>query len=255
MTAWFSSSLGSEALIREAELCRQLLPTGYYRYSVQLGLPAVSFAADVEVGHRFLVDRSVDALAAAHHSGVVSRSGALPFAEKSIDLLYLPHTLDFCNDPHEVLREASQVLIPEGCVVLTGFNLVSLWGGLKHIRPARWRKVDTPYCGRYYRVGGMQDWLSLLGFDVVGAQIIGFQPPVQNEQWRRRLGFLEKAGSRWWPGLGAIWLIVGRKREVAVSGGNKNRLRWQQLIPGIAGTANQPAARHAARTTLHLVPK
>src|SRR5690606_41680254 len=52
----------------------------------------------------------------------------LPFDTQSIDLIVMPHTLEWCADPHQVLREVERVLMPEGRVVLTGFNPYSLWG-------------------------------------------------------------------------------------------------------------------------------
>jgi len=39
----------------------------------------------------------------------------------------MPHTLEFTNDPHQVLREVDRVLIPEGHVVILAFNPWSLW--------------------------------------------------------------------------------------------------------------------------------
>ena len=51
---------------------------------------------------------------------------ALPFASQSIDLVVLPHALEFSDDPHQILREVERVLIPEGQVIICGFNPASL---------------------------------------------------------------------------------------------------------------------------------
>ena len=51
----------------------------------------------------------------------------LPFAADSLDVLMLLHTLEFCQNPHQVLREADRTLIPEGHVVILGFNPWGLW--------------------------------------------------------------------------------------------------------------------------------
>ena len=48
----------------------------------------------------------------------------LPFAANSIDLVVMPHVLEFYDDPHQILREVERILIPEGQIVLTGFNLI-----------------------------------------------------------------------------------------------------------------------------------
>ncbi len=47
----------------------------------------------------------------------MTHAAALPFAAASLDLVVLPHTLEFSADPHAVLREVERVLVPEGRVV------------------------------------------------------------------------------------------------------------------------------------------
>jgi len=51
----------------------------------------------------------------------------LPLASQSVDLVVLPHVLESHDHPHEVLRETERVLMPEGQVVISGFNTGSLW--------------------------------------------------------------------------------------------------------------------------------
>jgi SAM-dependent methyltransferase len=57
---------------------------------------------------------------------------ALPFPNHSLDLVVLPHALELARDPHLTLREVERVLVPEGRVVITGFNPLSLWGLRQH---------------------------------------------------------------------------------------------------------------------------
>ena len=60
----------------------------------------------------------------------------LPFEAQSVDLLVMPHTLEFTSDPHRLLREAERVLMPEGQLIILGFN--SLCSGARGNRSARW---------------------------------------------------------------------------------------------------------------------
>jgi hypothetical protein len=60
---------------------------------------------------------------------------------------------------------------------------------------------------------------------------------------------MDKAGNRWWPGLGGVYVIVGRKREMAVTPRSQPIKSWKRLIPGIA----QPAAQRAAKMGMKLV--
>ena len=237
---WFESSLGQSLLEQERFHCRKLVPSDYYPRSLQAGLPSVNFLDGIESDGRFFVgERALRDDCQADHGAVlcaIATASAMPFGDKTHNLIVLPHTLDFCEDPHGVLREVNQILVPQGCVVITGFNGLSLWGAMRLMMKAANR---APWNGRYHRVGRVQDWLSLLGFELVGAAMMAYRPPLQNDKWRRKLAFIDQVGARWWPGLGAVYVIVGRKKEIAVSGRGVTKLRWQRLLPGMA----QPAAR------------
>ena len=254
MNDWFESSLGRSLLEQERRHCRNLVPSGYYPRSLQAGQPSINFLDGIETGERFFVGTRVAQMSGETGDGeadrqvhcAISKSTAMPFADKTHNLIILPHTLDFCADPHGVLREINQILAHRGCVVITGFNQLSIWGIVRLLMKASSRQ---PWNGRYYRVGRVQDWLSLLGFELVGASMLAYQLPLQNENWRRKLDFVDNAGARWWPGLGAVYVIVGRKKEIGVTGRSVTRLRWSRLIPGMA----QPATRNAARVQLKRV--
>ena len=255
MKKWLKTSLGADILMAETVRCRELIPSGYYARALQVGISDLSYLEGLETRERYIIDMQEplhssqwklcsEQLANNHY--VVSNSCALPFPERSQNIIILPHTLDFCNNPHEVLRQVNQILEPEGCLVVIGFNQYSIYGGIRLIRK---NQQIMPWNGKYYRVGRVQDWLSLLGFDLVGAGMIAYQPPFQSEKWRLHLAFIEKAGDRWWPGFGGIYIIVGRKREMAVTPRHELAGPWYNLLPGIV----QPAAQRAARLGLRQV--
>lgn len=274
-STWFETSLGRWLLQEECRHCRKLIPAGYYPSALQIGMPERDFFRDlddVEVGTRFVAVPTVESLSlmdqgerdrddAAAFRAMIAQPGALPFGEKSHSLIVMPHVLDVCDDPHRVLREVNQILIPEGCVVITGFNQLSLWGLHRFVSATRIGDVrPLPWKGPHYRAGRVQDWLSLLGIDVVGACMLAYQLPLQSARWRDKLDFIGRMGDRWWPGLGAVYLIVGRKREFA-TGASGKRLAWRRFIPAIARPAvtasNIPANRAdtARRNRLRLVAK
>jgi SAM-dependent methyltransferase len=270
---WFDSPLGQWIVREECLRCRRLIPAGYYPTSLQLGMPGRDYLGEldaVEVGTRFITMTTGDDRSGAGCGSqlpeegdpprrLVARPGALPFGEKTHSLIVMPHVLDFSDDPHRVLREVNQVLIPEGCVVITGFNHLSIWG-LHGLLPGGLRrdKARAPWTGKHYRARRVQDWLSLLGIDVVGACMFAYQPPLQKDSWRAKLAFLDRMGDRWWPGLGAAYMIVGRKREF-VSGTTGTRLAWRRFIPAIARpgvtASGVPATTGTGRARLRLVVK
>ena len=90
----------------------------------------------------------------------------LPFADKSVDVCLLAHTLPWCTDPHRLLREADRVLIDDGWLVISGFNPISLMG-LRKLVPVL--RKTSPYNSRMFTLMRQLDWLSLLNFEVLHA--------------------------------------------------------------------------------------
>ena len=56
----------------------------------------------------------------------------LPFPENSLDLIVLPHALEFTSDPHQLLREVYRAMRAEGQIVISGFNPFSLFGAKRY---------------------------------------------------------------------------------------------------------------------------
>src|SRR6266566_5631533 len=121
---WFAGPLGRSLEAHEANCLRQVLPRLYGALALQLGAIGPLDMLDSAAAPKHIL------LDLPPHDGTFVRGvpEQLPFACKSVDVALLPHTLDFCDDPHAVLREVTRVLAPEGHVVILGFNPVSLWG-------------------------------------------------------------------------------------------------------------------------------
>lgn len=94
---------------------------------------------------------------------IVASADELPVDSDSIDLLLMPHTLEFEPDIHQVLREAERVLKPEGQLHLLGFNPFSLFGIWRWLSLRRRR--CAPGCGRFIASWRILDWLRLLKFE------------------------------------------------------------------------------------------
>jgi len=131
----------------------------------------------------------------------------LPLASGSVDLVLMPHVLEFDTQPHRILREVERVLVPEGQVILSGFNPYSLWGMRRKF--AR-RDAAAPWRGQYLSVQRLKDWFALLSFETQAGSFGCYAPPGTAELQRWRL--LELAGNRWWPIAGAVYIIRAIKR-------------------------------------------
>lgn len=166
----------------------------------------------------------------------------IPIDSDSLDVLVLSHTLEFCANPHEVLREVDRVLIPEGHVVFLGFNPWGLWMPWRSL--FAWRK-KAPWCGRFISVARLKDWLKLLGFDIRESRHYFFRPPLSHPGIMQRLRFLDKWGCRLWPLFGGAYFLIAKKRVTTLT---PIKPRWRPrrsrlVTTGLAGNSTSVSNR------------
>ena len=149
-------------------------------------------------------------------AALVTDSGALPFPAASLDLVVLPHTLELGDDAHETLREVERVLMPEGRIVISGFNPASLWGmrqRREHFYARFGRKeLFLPEAGDFIGYWRLRDWLRLLSFEVESARFGCYRPALTTENWLSRFEWMDNAGQKWWPIFGSVYFLVAVKR-------------------------------------------
>lgn len=191
--------------------------------ALQLGLPQYDLLAHNRIPLRQVAGESgpVD---------VLCELRELPFAANSIDLVVMPHILEFYDDPHRILREVERVLIPDGQLLISGFNPLSLWG-LRQRLPGC--PDSFPGNGDYISVLRLKDWLQLLSFDVDRGNFGCYAPPCVQERWLKRWHFMETAGDRWWSFAGGVYLLRAVKRvcgmRLILPPWNRNKLPAKAL--------------------------
>ena len=199
---WLQSPLGKYVLEREQQYLDEAVVDIFGFNAMQLGLGQCAFLRTSRIPLRFTVAPDGGA-------NISALGEELPIATQSMDLVVLPHVLEFAAEPHQILREVDRVMMPEGRVIITGFNPWSLWGLRQALDLSR---RDYPWCGTFISLVRMKDWLALLGFDVSAGKLGCYIPPVRSEKWRRRFGFMEPAGDRWWGVAGGVYMLQAIKR-------------------------------------------
>jgi len=225
--AWLETPLGHYLIEWEqAQIDAQVADVFGFR-AVQIGLPERDYLRESRIGFRFCCDEyGCSCLRAA--------AFALPLASQSVDLVVLPHVLEFSSHPHQVLREVERVLVPEGQVVIAGMNPISLWGARRML--ARTDGV-FPWQGQFLSLRRLKDWLQLLGFEVQSGCFGAYIPPVQQQKWIERWDFMDRAGRRWWPIAGGAYVVRAVKRVQGmrlISPHWRNSLKTAQKLAPVA---------------------
>jgi hypothetical protein len=73
-------------------------------------------------------------------------------------------------------------------------------------------KHFLPLPGEFISVPRLKDWLKLLNMEINRGHFGCYAPPFTAAKWLDRFAFMEKAGNRWWPYLGALYIVQAIKR-------------------------------------------
>ncbi len=270
---WLDTPAGQYLCQWEQQQIEQLVADVFGFHALQLGLPRLNGLQANRMPHRWYAvdpDREDIGPAYAPRAGQAVAGGqaapnagdhaaprvasfdlqcefdALPFDSRSLDLVLLPHALELARDPHLALGEVERVLVPEGKVIIVGFNPASLWGlrqrGGKLLGRLGVDGRDGPFlptAGEFIAYSRLRDWLRLLSFEVEAGQFGCYRPALRTEKWLSRWGWMENLGRRWWPVFGAVYLLVAVKR-----------VRGMRLV-GLAREAQNSQPKSAPAVAVH----
>ena len=233
LSRWLRSPAGADLLRTEVERVHGAIGNLFGYHCLQIGdLAGVDLLCTSRIISRAVID--IDGAAPRQPYPLVSGAAtSLPIDSHAVDVVVLPHVIEFESQPHDALREASRVLVPEGHLVVLGFNPASVIG-LR--RMLKYRAVTAPWCGTYFGTGRLRDWLTLLGFDIIDQRPC-FAPGRGTRAGRPGVSPLVE-----WlpPALASAGLVLAKKRVNAML---PVRSRWKprrRLVGvGLAG----PSAR------------
>lgn len=214
---WLQSPAGAYVRAFEQACLDELTADIFGFNAVQVGVPQIDTLAANRMPNKWKAATRVSSTSelamtpGGKQVAVALDFAELPFASQSLDLVVLPHVLEFAAEPHQVLREVERVLIPEGQLIICGFNPASLWG----LRQGVGRIASSDYlpaAGEFISMLRLKDWLKLLNMGVTRSYFGCYAPPCRTTQWLNRFGLMESAGQRWWPYLGAVYIVHAIKR-------------------------------------------
>lgn len=272
MGSWLQTPPGRYLLDWEQDRLDHAVADVFGYHALQIGLPQIEGLRANRMPHRWVAtdtlytpealplppqrDSQISTLPPPEPISLHSEYDALPFPSASIDLVVLPHALELARDPHETLREVERVLVPEGRVVIAGFNPASLWGlrqRMGHMKRGlglgRDQRMYLPSSGDFIGYWRLRDWLRLLSFEVEMGRFGCWRPPLKSEAWLQRFAWMDDVGDRWWPVLGSVYFLVAvkRVRGMRLVGLARHERRKAAAAPAVVANRHQ---RHRERADM-----
>lgn len=239
LDAWLERPPGKLLAEVERAQMEQILPDLFGYHLLQIGhLGQVDLLSHSRILHRCIVD--IDGAGRlGPYPQVRGTPASLPVESDSVDVVVLPHVLEFDPERHEALREAFRVLVPEGHLLIGCFNPRSIMGVW---RLAKRRGGLAPWRGHFLAVSRLKDWLALLGFDVLTVNPCFIDTPLQNQRLLERLDAFWRFGNRTAPVFSGAYVMVARKRITTMT---PIKTRWRPTRRVVGVGLAEPSARVA----------
>lgn len=150
----------------------------------------------------------------------------LPIMTGSVELVVIPHTLEFIDNPQKLLHEACRVVKPEGLIAIFGFNPFSMWG----LRKVLHNKNLPPWNANSIQAYKIKNWLRLADFEMETHKSALFVPPIKHQAAHKKLQFMETVGNKFLPLFGGIYILIARAKVIPLT---PIKLKWKQQLSNI----------------------
>lgn len=208
LARWFKTPIGKIFQQAELPLVGEMLSKNFRKEVLQIDW--VGWEKECHQHMRFSHFTVIDSQSndKGEYAQLIGNAQEMPIETHSVDIVILPHSLEFQEDPHQVLREVNRILRPEGIVLLLGFNPWAIWHLPRFLPRA---KNKTPWNGRFISRSRVIDWLKLLNFSIDKNQGYCFFPLVHYQPSHQAKIILESIAA-WFPVMPAAYFLVGVKR-------------------------------------------
>ncbi len=221
---WLAHFPGNEILEAEKKILHELAPQLAGQIAVLLGVPTQTSLLAICHKDRHILVTPLEIPIISQTTLLTSDLNELPIASGCVDLVLLPHSLEYTAHPHQMLIEACRIVKPEGHIVITGFNPYGCWNLHK-----KTQQQSIPWKSHFLTREKVKKWLKLADFSLVQQDMLLFRPPPSAQgQLFRRLDFLEWVGRKLYKPFGGIWLLVAKARTTPLT---PIRLKWKQKLP------------------------
>ena len=228
---WLQTALGEALLQQESRVVEEALDGIFGEHCLQLGAwgDGRTFLRHTRTQRCCLIAED-----ATGEPSAIADLHRLPVDSDSVDAVLLPHTLDYSDRPHAILREVDRVLRKNGHLIILGFKPVGLWG-LRRLIPGA---AMPPGADHLISDRRLRDWLQLLDMRIQGSLYYFFRWPLPGNKARGSAKW-ERRGQAWWPELAACYMLTAQKRVGTLT---PVRSLWRRQPKVVAGLA-EPSTR------------
>lgn len=229
---WLGQSLGQGVLDAEKKFLIKSLANYYGKHGVLIGVLHQHELLKASVtSHQIVLTPLVSKTR--QIKTIESDFHELPIASGSVDLVLLPHSLEYIDNPRQLLAEACRIVKPEGHIVILGFNPYSLWG-LKRLLS---RRKGMPWKTHFILSSVVKSWLGLADFELVKQDFILYGPPLKRQI---KFKFFDWLGRICFKPAGGVYILIAKAKVTPLT---PIRLRWQQTFSTIRVSMPGPSMR------------
>lgn len=229
---WLTHFLGKSVLKTEQRFLSKFCANHYGKHALLIGVPEQQpLLKFIPIRHQYVLGPLINKNASIKY--IESEYYELPLLSGSVDLVIVPHTLGFLDNPQKLLNEACRIVKPEGDIIIFGFNPASLWGLKKWLV----KNKNAPWSGNFIQAGKIIHWLSLADFELVSQKRLMFRPPIQQHTIFRKLKIMEWLGENINALFGGIFVIIAKAKVTPLT---PIKLHWQQKLSTLSVTMPRP---------------
>ena len=230
---WLQTGLGQALLQLESRVVEEALDGLFGEQCLQLGLwgQQRTFLRFARTQRSCLIAEGPE-----EEPSAIAELHKLPVESDSIDVVLLPHVLDYNDRPHAILREIDRVLRSNGYLVILGFKPGGLWG-LRRLVPGAGLPPGADHLISDRR---LRDWLQLLDMRIQGSMRYFFRWPLPSKKVRGS-GKWEGRGQAWWPELAACYMLTAQKRVATLTPVRPLWRRQPKVVTGLAEPSRRVA--------------
>jgi SAM-dependent methyltransferase len=239
MRQWYQQLPGRMLLELEQAHLRRVLPHLYGEYALQIGGPPdAAFLNHSPIKHKVQLTDD-DSLS---DDGVIVQGdiSELPFAPDSMDLVILPHVLEFADSPRQLLSQCYQMMAPYGHLVIFSFVPWSLWGLWRRLN----RRQGMPWAGQFLSRGKIDYWLTAIGYGLQRQENLCYHWPTKSPRIAKYSTVFELVGQFCWSRLGSVYMVVAQKQMHTIT---PIKASWWARKPASSIGCAEPSANTSHR--------